>query len=275
MTFVNNGGYDIYYETQGDLSVSPLLLINGFTTQCVGWPPGFVAALMDAGFSIIRYDNRDVGLSTKSAQGRNYSLSDMASDAVAVLDACKVDKAFVWGQSMGGMIAQTFAYTHPTRIAALCSVMSTTGEQGVGGASDAAIEALMTPNPADREGHIAGFVRSGRVFAGPSPDDEWEAAKGAMQWDRCYWPAGAAHQMSAIMSSGSRERHLATITCPTTVIHGAGDPLIQLSGGEATAAAIPGAKLVVLELMGHTLPPMYWPTYAVEMIELRERAQSH
>ena len=273
MPFVRSGDYEIYYETQGDLSVSPLLLINGFTAQCVAWPPGFVAALIASGFSLIRFDNRDVGLTTKSVQGQNYLLADMASDAVAVLDAVGVDKALVWGQSMGGMIAQTLAFSYPDRCAALCSVMSTTGQAGVGGASEAAIEALMTPNPPDRDGHIAGFVRSGRVFAGPSPDDEWEASKGAMQFDRCYWPQGSAHQMSAIMKSGSRVEQLGTITCPVTVIHGAADPLIELSGGEATAAAIPGSKLVVLELMGHTLPALYWPTYAAEMVELRDRVQ--
>ncbi len=272
MRTVTNGDYEIYYETDGDPSGSPLVLINGFTTHCVGWPPGFIKTLLDEGFFLIRYDNRDVGLSTKSAQGQNYRLVDMASDYIAVIDALDVAKALVWGQSMGGMIAQTIAFTWPERVAGLCSVMSTTGEAGVGGATEAALEVLMTPSPQDREGFIAAYVASGRVLAGPSPDDEWEASKAAMQYDRCYWPQGSAHQMSAIMQSGSRLAQLGTISCPTTVIHGLGDPLIQPSGGEATHAAIPGSKLVMLELMGHTLPSIYWPQYASELVELRTRS---
>ncbi len=273
MAFVTSGGYEIFYETLGDTNAAPLLLINGFTNQCVGWPPGFIEQLLGAGFFVMRFDNRDVGLTTKSAQGQNYRLSDMAGDALAVLDACGVSRAHVWGQSMGGMIAQTFAFTYPDRCASLCSVMSTTGDPSVGRATDAALEVLMKPPPADREGYIAQCVATGRVLAGPTPDDEWESFKAASQYDRCYWPQGSAHQMTAIMKSGSRTEQLATITCPTTVIHGAGDPLVHLSGGEATAAAIPGSKLVVLEFMGHTIPTRYWPTYVAELVGLRDLAR--
>ena len=150
--FVHHDGYDVFYETFGDAAHTPLLLINGFTSQSVSWPDALRDALVAAEFFVITFDNRDVGLSTKSAPGQHYLLSDMASDAVAVLDALDVSAPVVWGTSMGGMIAQTLTIDHPSRVAALCSVMSTTGNQEVGRPTSEALEALMTPPPEDREG---------------------------------------------------------------------------------------------------------------------------
>ena len=257
--FVHHDGYDVFYETFGDAAHTPLLLINGFTSQSVSWPDDLRDALVAAEFFVITFDNRDVGLSTKSAPGQHYLLSDMASDAVAVLDALDVSAPVVWGTSMGGMIAQTLTIDHPSRVAALCSVMSTTGNQEVGRPTSEALEALMTPPPEDREGAIAAGVRVAHVIGGPLVDPEWEQVRAARQYDRCFWPQGAAHQMHAITKSGDRTAALGAVQCPTTVIHGRVDPLITLSGGEATAAAIPGARLVVLDDMGHDMPEPLWP----------------
>lgn len=272
--FVRNGDYELFYNTYGDPSGSPFLFINGFTTQCVSWPPELVDGLVANGFYVIVFDNRDVGLTTKSAPRQNYTLHDMASDAAAVLDALGIAKAQVWGQSMGGMIAQQFAIDFPTRVSAMCSVMSTTGADGVGGATDEALTMLLTPAPEDRVGYIEHNVVSGRLLAGPCADDDFERWRYAQQYDRCYWPQGSAHQFTAIRSSGDRTAELRHLTIPTTVIHGAADPLIQISGGEATAAAIPGARFVVLDDMGHTLPRKYYGLYVEEMVALRARVAS-
>lgn len=272
--FVRNGDYDLFYDTFGDPSGSPFLFINGFTTQCVSWPPELVAGLVANGFFVIVYDNRDVGLTTKSAQGQNYTLHDMASDGIAVLDALGIARAQMWGQSMGGMIVQQLAIDFPDRISAMCSVMSSTGADGVGGATNEAITMLLTPAPEDREANIEHNVMSGRLLAGPCVDDDFERWKHTQQYDRCYWPQGSAHQFTAIRASGDRTAGLQQLTVPTTVIHGAADPLIQLSGGQATAAAIPGARLVVLDDMGHTLPAKYYGLYVDEMVALRDRIAS-
>ena len=271
MPFVKNDGYEIFYDSFGDPAGSPFLFINGFTTQCVSWPPELIDGLVTNGFYVIVFDNRDVGLTTKSAQGQNYTLHDMASDAVAVLNTIGVTKAQVWGQSMGGMILQQMAIDFPERISAMCSVMSTTGAEGVGGATDAAITMLLTPSPESREANIEHNVISGRLLAGPSVDDDFERWKHTQQYDRCYWPQGSAHQFTAMRASADRTPGLQKLRIPATVIHGRVDPLIQVSGGEATAAAIPGARLVILEDMGHTLPSKYYTTYVDEMIALRAR----
>ena len=269
--FVTNGEYEIFYDTFGNPTGSPFLFINGFTTHCVSWPPELIEGLVANNFFVIVFDNRDVGLTTKSAQGQNYTVHDMASDAVAVLDALGVAKAQVWGQSMGGMIVQQMAIDFPDRLSSMCSVMSTTGAPGVGGATDEAIAMLLTPAPEGREANIEHNVQSGRLLAGPCVDDDFERWKHTQQYDRCYWPQGSAHQMTALRKAQDRTVALQQLAIPTTVIHGRADPLIQFSGGEATAAAIPGARFVDLPDMGHTLPSKYYNLYVDEMVALRAR----
>ncbi len=272
--FARNGGYEIFYDTDGDPSARPLLLINGFTRQCAGWPEDLVRALVDAGFFAVRFDNREVGLSTKSAPGTQYTISAMASDAIAVLDAVGIERAHVWGMSMGGMIAQTVAIEHPERVLSLTSVMSAPGDGSSGGSTPEALQALMTPAPQERAACIEHRVNTSRIICGPHFDEEFERTRAALEYDRCFHPARALVQMSAIRSSADRTPMLREVRVPTTVIHGRVDPLIQVSGGEATAAEIPGARLVVLDEMGHNLPRLYWPTYVAELVALADRADA-
>lgn len=272
--FTHHDGYDIFYDTLGDPSGAPLLMVNGFTSQCVTWPDALLSQFAAAGFFVIVHDNRDVGLSTKSAPGQHYLLRDMAADSVAVLDALGVERAHLWGCSMGGMIVQTLAIEHPHRTSSLCSVMSTTGDRTVGNGTAEALDVLMTPPPEGRDGVIAQAVANARVIGGPLSDDDWEAERARRSYDRCFWPQGAAHQMRAIMHSGDRTEALGGVRVPTTVIHGRVDPLITLSGGEATAAAVPGAKLVVLDEMGHNLPTEYFDDYVAELVALRAAAHA-
>lgn len=269
--YARNGEYELYYETNGDSSNDPLLLVNGFTRQCVGFPQALLDAFVDAGFYVMRFDNREVGLSTKSAPGTRYTLSDMAADAIAVLDALGVERAHVWGMSMGGMIAQTITIEHPTRVKSLTSVMSGPGDGSSGGATPAALEALMTPAPEEREACIDHRVKTSRVICGPHMNEEWERIRAGIEYDRCFHPQGAALQMQAIRTSPDRTGALRGVRVPTTVIHGKLDPLIQVSGGEATAAAIPGARLVVLDEMAHDLPEPDWPTFVAELELLATR----
>jgi pimeloyl-ACP methyl ester carboxylesterase len=270
--FATNGEYEIFYATDGDASARPLLLINGFTRQCAGWPEDFVRALVDAGFFAVRFDNREVGLSTKSAPGTQYTISAMASDGIAVLDAVGIERAHVWGMSMGGMIAQSVAIEHPDRVRSLTSVMSGPGDGTSGSSTPEAMQALMTPAPEERAACIEHRVNTSRIICGPHFDETFERTRAALEYDRCFHPAGALVQMTAIRTSGDRTPRLRELRVPTTVIHGKVDPLIQVSGGEATAAAIPGARLVVLDEMGHNLPRVYWPSYVAELVTLADRA---
>ena len=272
--YARNRDYEIYYETAGDRADEPLLLVNGFTRQCVGFPQPLIDAFVDARFFVIRFDNREVGLSTKSAPGTRFTLSDMAADAIAVLDAVGVERTHVWGMSMGGMIAQTIAIEHPERVRSLTSVMSGPGDGSSGGATPEALEALMTPAPEERAACIEHRVRTSRVICGPHMNEDFERARATLEYDRCFHPQGAALQMQAIRTSGDRTEALRHLAVPATVIHGRLDPLIQVSGGEATAAAIPGARLVVLDEMGHDLPEPYWPTFVAELEALATRTRA-
>ncbi len=272
LVFATNGSYQIFCMTDGDPAGRPLLVINGFTRQCVGFPQGLVDAFAAAGLFVVRFDNREVGLSTKSAPGTRFDLGDMARDGIAVLDTIGIDRAHVWGMSMGGMIAQTLALDHPSRVLSLTSVMSSTGSTSVGRSTPDALEVLMTPAPEDRDACIEHRVATARVIDGPHFDEAFERGRAALEYDRSFHPSGAALQMSAIQRSSDRTAQLATLRLPTTVIHGRVDPLITLSGGEATAAAVPGSKLVVLDEMGHDLPELYWPVFVDELVALADRA---
>ena len=259
-------GIEIYFETFGDVSDPTVLLINGFTSQLLSYPEDFCEQLASRGFHVIRFDNRDVGLSHKTpgpapAVGGKpaYRLSDMARDAIGILDALDIERAHIVGVSMGGMIAQRVAIEHPQRVLTLTSIMSTTGNTSVGGSTPEAIQALMTPPPREREAYIEHSVRTTKAIQGPLWTEELARERAAAAYDRCFHPVGAAFQLAAIMVDGDRTELLGKLTCPTLVIHGRVDPLVGLSAGEATAAAVPGAELIVLDEMGHDLPQKLWP----------------
>jgi pimeloyl-ACP methyl ester carboxylesterase len=268
-----NGDYEIEYEALGDADSRPLLLVNGFTSQMIRWPEGLCRQLTARGFYVVAFDNRDVGLSTKTPQGApDYTLSDMAADGLAVLDALAIDRAHVVGMSMGGMIAQVMAIEHPGRVASLCSIMSTTGDPSVGGASDEAMTALRTPPPRERAGYIEHAVASARLVSGTRFDEAAARDLAAASYDRCFHPEGALRQMAAIVAAPDRTESLRRLDVPTLVVHGRLDPLIRLDGGEATAAAVPGSELVVFDEMGHDLPESVWPQLVARLDALAARA---
>lgn len=271
-------GTEIWYTVDGDPSGEPLLMIMGLNSQYLQWPEPLVAMLVARGFRVIRFDNRDVGLSTKpdvgdvsalerlmAAVGGEevapiYSLSDMAGDAVAVLDALGLGSVHVIGASMGGMIAQTLTIEHPERVRSLTSVMSTTGARDVGQPKPEVLGMLLAPPPTDRDGAIARGVEVSLTIGSPGLVDEVAVAeRAAAAYDRCYYPAGAANQLLAIATATDRTEALGGVTVPALVIHGDVDPLVTVSGGEATAAAIPGAELRIVEGMGHDAPEAFWP----------------
>jgi pimeloyl-ACP methyl ester carboxylesterase len=269
-------GIEICYDDWGPRHGEPLLLVMGLGAQLISWPTGFCSALLAEGFRVIRFDNRDAGLSTKTpgpppdgmaiiaaasageVVATPYSLSDMAADAMAVLDHLKIEAAHVVGSSLGGMIAQTIAIEHHHRVRTLTSIMSTTGNPAVGKATGNAIRALLEPAPAEREAFLDHYVRTGSVLAGGLIDPEYHRTRGAEEFDRCYHPIGSAFQLAAIAATGDRTARLASVTAPTLVIHGGADELIGVDGGHATAAAIPGAELLVIDDMAHSLPEQHW-----------------
>jgi len=282
---------EICYESFGPDDAPPLLLVEGLGAQMTLWSPGFVSELLDRGFRVIRFDNRDVGLSTKSSgeppdvmaiyaqflSGQPidapYTLSTFAADAVGLLDALNIPAAHIVGASMGGMIVQTIAIEHPDRVLSLTSIMSTTGHTEVGQPDPEAMMALLTPAPTDREGAIRQSVETSRAIAGDLFDEAWSRSVATESFDRCFNPAGTAFHLVAIAASGDRTEALGSLDVPTLVIHGRQDSLITLSGGEATAAAIPGAELLVFGRMGHDKPPLYWPQMADAIFNIAARGE--
>ena len=268
-------GIELCYETFGEPDDPTMLLVMGLGSQMIHWPDDFCAALAARGYQVVRFDNRDMGESTwfdgggtagvQTAIGGGdvavpYLLSDMADDAVGLLDHLGTDRAHVLGVSMGGMIAQTIAIRHPARVASLTSVMSTTGDPDVGTPTSEAMSALMAPPAATREAYQDAVVHHADVWGSPGLFDEERLRETAARaWDRGYNPAGTARQVLAILSSGSRSAELARLSVPTLVIHGTADTLVQPSGGERTAEVIPDAKLLVIDGMGHDVPPPLWP----------------
>ena len=276
MPSASANGITIEFDTFGEQAAPALLLVMGLGAQMIAWPEDFCKALADEGFFVIRYDNRDVGLSTKieggpppdvvaamtgDASSAVYRLDDMAADGMGLLDALGIDEAHIVGASMGGMIVQTMAINHPDRVRSLCSIMSTTGNPSVGQASPAAMTMLLRPRPANREEAIEAAVEANKVIGSPGfPFEEDEARERAAEaFDRCFYPEGFARQLVAIIASGDRTEALGSVTVPTLVIHGTKDPLVTPSGGEATARAIPGATLLEIDGMGHDLPVGAWP----------------
>lgn len=251
----------IEYETFGAPDSPPVLLIMGFGAQLTLWDQSLCAALADAGYYVIRYDNRDVGLSTwldgVESSPPPYSLDDMAADAAGLLDALGIESAHIVGASMGGMIAQSFAIAYPKRTRTLVSIMSTTGSPTVGQATPEALAALLSPPPKSRDEAIELGVQVSQLIGSPAYpiDDEVLRDRVAAAYDRAFNPAGRARQLAAIRSQPDRTEALGNVTAPTLVIHGESDPLVTPSGGEATAVAIPGAQLKLVPGMGHSLPP--------------------
>jgi pimeloyl-ACP methyl ester carboxylesterase len=254
-----NGEVDIYYEEFGDPNAPTLLLVNGLGSQCINYAVPWCQLFCDEGFRVVRFDNRDVGLSTK-LDGIEYSLTDMANDAIAVLDAVGAETAHVMGCSMGGMIVQRLAIDHGERVRSMTSVMSRTGEPGYGDSSEEALAFLLAPPASSRSEYIERQVAALHVY-GSQPewlDDDAIRERAAAAYDRCFCPAGTGRQMKAVALDGSRDEQLATLDLPTLVIHGSRDTLIQPSGGRHTAAVIPGARYVEIEGMGHDYPPAVW-----------------
>jgi pimeloyl-ACP methyl ester carboxylesterase len=266
-------GMDIAYQRLGNINAPPVLLIMGVAAQLIHWPDEFCHALVNHGLQVIRFDNRDSGLSTHLNDAPNpdlpavlagdyssvrYTLSDMAHDTVGLLDFLGIGKAHIVGASMGGQIAQTIAIEHPNRARSLISMMSTTGNTQVGQPSPEVLRELFSGPPATtRDEVIQRMVRAMRIVGSPAyPSDEKEiAARAGRAYDRCHDPVGAARQAAATVASGDRTERLRHLNVPALVIHGLADRMCDVSGGRATAAAIPGCELVLIEGIGHNLPP--------------------
>ncbi|WP_245160892.1 alpha/beta hydrolase [Blastococcus sp. CT_GayMR16] len=283
------GDLQIAYETFGRREDPPVLLVMGLATQMIGWPDDFCRQLADHGYFVVRFDNRDIGLSTHlhdagapdvmSVLGGDlssvaYGLTDLATDTVGLLDALGLDSVHLVGASMGGMIAQLVALQAPERVRTLTSIMSTTGEPAVGGPSDAALALLLTPPAGDRDGAVQRVVDTYRVIGSPGFEFDEPALRdrAGLSFDRAYDPAGVARQLAAILTTPDRTGDLTSVSVPCLVIHGAQDALVNVSGGHATAAAIPDAELLIVDGMGHDLPRAVWPQLIDRMTALFGRA---
>ena len=285
------GELEICYETFGSPDDPALLLVMGLGTQMIGWPDDFCRNLAGRGFHVIRYDNRDIGRSTHFSQYRpptikqlllrdksaaRYSLADMADDGIGLLDQLGIERAHVAGASMGGMIAQTMAARHPDRVLSLASIMSNTGHRWKG-TPGVRVYPMFMRRPADnREGAIESTVSTFRLIGSPGfPFEEEELRRIAqLSYERGYNPAGTARQLAAILAAGDRKEELRRITAPTVVIHGTRDLMVRPSGGRETAKAIPAARLVEIEGMGHDLPPGAWDRIIDAIVSNTQRADA-
>jgi pimeloyl-ACP methyl ester carboxylesterase len=270
---VGPAGIDIAYRRLGKPDAPAVLLIMGIAAQSIHWPDAFCHALVDGGLQVILFDNRDSGLSTHLTDAPppnlpaalagdlssvSYTLSEMAADAAGLLDCLGVEKAHVIGASMGGQIAQTVAIEHPGRVRSLTSMMSTTGNRQVGQSSPEVLRTVFSGPPAvTRDEVIQQMVRAARAAGSPgyASDENEIAMRAGRAYDRCYDPVGTARQAVATVASGDRTERLRHLKVPTLVIHGLADRMCDVSGGRATVDAIPGAELVLIEGMGHNLPP--------------------
>ena len=264
MSHARNGEVEIFHETFGDPADPALLLVNGLGSQCISYRVEWCEQFAAEGFHVIRFDNRDVGLSTKLTA--LYALDDMAADAVAVLDAAGIERAHVMGLSMGGMIVQQLAIHHRDRLLTITSVMSRTGEHGYGQPTPEAWALLTTPGAADRESAVQRSIEGSHLWGSPEFADEERWRKDAeASYDRNSDPSGVARQLFAVGAAGSWADDLPGVTTPTLVMHGDKDTLIDISGGRRTAALIPGAKFVEIKGMGHDYPPELWQHWVDEV----------
>jgi len=282
MPQVSANDITIEYESFGSPSDPTILLIMGLGMQLIAWPEQFCLDLASRGYHVIRYDNRDTGLSTKfdgqtapsvlSLMFRSalrlpirvpYTLPDMADDATGLLDAIGVQTAHIVGASMGGMIAQNIAVGQPERVRTLTSIMSTSGHRSLPGADPLVSRHLFRSRPTsnDREAVIAHNMRTIELIGSPAypVDAETRREMVSISFDRCFYPAGFTRHVAAIVQDGDRRRRLGKVPAPTLVIHGREDPLVPLEGGIDTAKHIPGAKLEIIDGMGHNLPVELWP----------------
>jgi pimeloyl-ACP methyl ester carboxylesterase len=284
------GEIDLAYETFGDPGDPALLLVMGLATQMVAWHEDFCGELAGRGFFVIRFDNRDVGRSTamrdlpvpktrqivlRDKKAASYTLSDLAADAVGLLDHLGIEKAHVVGASMGGMVAQTIAIDHPDRVLSLCSIMSNTGARWTGQPRLATYRVLLGVPPKDRDAFIEHVLAMYRIIGSKGFDrDEDDLRRIAgISFDRGRNPAGSGRQLAAIIASGDRTEQLERLDVPTVVIHGTADRLVSPSGGKATAKAIPGARFIPIAGMGHDLPRGAWPTIIRAITENAARAR--
>jgi pimeloyl-ACP methyl ester carboxylesterase len=287
--FATVGDVELCYETFGDPGDPTMLLIMGLGTQMIAWHEEFCRALVERGYFVIRYDNRDSGRSThfdsvppptpgellrRRIRRPAYKLADMAGDAGGLLDHLDIGAAHVVGASMGGMIAQTLAARHPERVLSLASIMSNTGSRWSGQAAVRVWPLLLRRPKAGKEAFVERIVKVFRAVGSPGfPTDEaWVREMAALGFDRGADYAGTARQLDAIIASGHRIADLRRISAPTLVIHGTADKLISPSGGRATARAIPGARLMRIEGMGHDLPRGAWPRIINAIAENAARA---
>ncbi|WP_049556205.1 alpha/beta fold hydrolase [Nonomuraea sp. SBT364] len=276
-TLASANGIDLAYESFGSPDGRPLLLIMGLGAQLIHWDDDLCTALADQGHHVVRFDNRDAGLSTHFHEAgvpdfrgtAPYLLNDMADDAAGLMDALGWPAAHVMGASMGGMIAQTLAIRHPERVLTLTSIMSTTGP-AVAPPSEAAGAVLFGAPPADREAVLEQALKTWSVIGSPGFEMDRERVQrlAGLAFDRCFDPPGTARQLAAIMASGDRAEGLAGVKVPTLVVHGEDDPLVPVEGGRATAAAVPGAELLTFPGMGHDLPRPLWPEIVAAVTRL-------
>jgi pimeloyl-ACP methyl ester carboxylesterase len=282
-------GLTFEYETYGESSDPPLLMVMGFGAQLVAWPRDFCRRLAAGGRHVISFDNRDCGRSARldgvdakleavhlaAASGdfekarslAAYTLSDLAGDGFALLSALGIERAHILGASMGGMIAQTMAIEHPERVLSLISMMSTTGEPEFGQSTPEALEALLAPAARSREEYIESASSWMLWHSRRYPELEATRELAAESYDRGHYPQGTMRQLAAMLASGPRVEELRQLRVPTLVIHGSDDTLIAPSGGERTAELIPGAKLVMIADMGHDRPTPLWPEICEPILE--------
>jgi len=289
MASVDVNGITIEYEIHGE--GEPILFVMGLGGQLTAWHDEFVDLFVEEGYQVIRFDNRDIGLSTQTdwtppsqgkmmrsfltrrpLQGVGYTVPDMADDAAGLLDALGIQRAHVMGISMGGMISQEIAIRHPEKVLSLCSIMSNTGDRKHGGIAASLIGKIARQKPPTRENAAELSVETYRAFSGPhfDPVEHRRIAEAAVE--RSFTPAGVARQTAAIAASRDRTPLLAAVTAPTLVIHGLVDPLVKPDGGEATAKAIPSARLLAFPDMGHDLPRPRWTELRDEIVRNAQRA---
>jgi pimeloyl-ACP methyl ester carboxylesterase len=266
---VHANGIDIEYVTDGDPSDTPLLLVMGLGAQLITWPQGFVDGLCERGYHVIRFDNRDSGFSTKfdgipeitalfggDPSSAPYLIEDMADDAAGLLTELGIAKAHVVGASLGGMITQALTIHHQDRLLSA----STTGDRSVGAPTGEAISALLRPIATSREEAIEASVAGSKAIGSPAypVDEQVLRTRAAAAYDRSYCPEGTARQLAAILASPDRTEGLGGVDLPFLVLHGEADPLVTLSGGQATSEAVPRAKMITYPGMGHDLPEALW-----------------
>jgi pimeloyl-ACP methyl ester carboxylesterase len=277
---IRANGIDICYDIFGDPGAEPMVMIMGLGAQMIHWDDDFCRQLAGRGFRVVRFDNRDIGRSSKMTGGKrvtpieflklrflnipvaaSYKLLDMAKDVIGLMDGLGIRSAHLVGASMGGMIAQEIAISFPERVRSLTSIMSTTGNPKLPPPTREAAALLTAPRPTTRDEYFARFAQTWKTLrVGSFPEDEaLDRGRAERTFERGLNPEGAVRQLRAILASGSRKQRLASVTAPTLVIHGAVDPLVHPAAGRDTAASIPGAKLMMIEGMGHALPIPMWP----------------